>query len=88
MPRQDNDEVALQKIKTEVRDRLANAATMSESKGRYSAKAQTDFENIWWYVREWLGEGETETRGTGKGGAMQELLDALKKLIERYEQPV
>jgi hypothetical protein len=75
-------------IETDIRGRLAEAATMQAGKEQCSLQVQMDFQNLYDYVREWLGEAATETRGAGKGGSMQELLDALKKLIERYEQPV
>jgi hypothetical protein len=41
-----DDEAALEIIKTQVRDRLAKAATMEERKGHYSAKIQSEFDRI------------------------------------------
>ena len=78
-----DDERALRIIKTEVRERLANAATMQAGKEQYSVLEQMKFTQLYEYVREWLGE-EKAGDETRKDGRTQELLDALKKIIERF----
>lgn len=79
------DEKALQAIKTNVRGRLAKTAAMSDSKVQYSLQAQMDFQKVYDYVSEWLGQEETATRGAGKSDRMQDLLAKIRKLLEEYE---
>ena len=76
---QDDDEKELNVIKTQVCVHLA-AAEMGEDRRRYSAEIQSEFDRIWRYVREWLGEGE-ETHGEDR---LHELLKQLKELIAKY----
>jgi hypothetical protein len=79
-PEMEDDDKALDVIEKRVCVHLAAAATMEESKGQYSAKIQSEFDRIWRYVREWLGEGEPETRED-----MRELLAALKRMLQKYD---
>lgn len=76
------DGTALEIIKRDIRPVLERHAASGTSTERYSEKVQAAFENVWRYVREWLGEGATETRGADR---MQELLAALHKLLEQYD---
>ena len=76
----EDDDRALAKIKDEVCVHLAAAAGMEEDKRRYSAQIQADFDKLWQYVRDWLGE-ESDGRGN-----TQELLAELKGLVERWEK--
>ena len=76
-----DDEAALEVIETQVSVHLAAAAEMGVSKRCYSAKIQTDYDAIWRYVREWLGE---ESDGDA-ARRLRELLAGLRKLLETFE---
>ncbi len=80
---QDDDEKALDVIKKQVCVHLAAAAEMGEDSGRYPAAIQSEFERIWRYVREWLGEDEAAARG---GESTGDLLAALKELVKHYDK--
>jgi hypothetical protein len=79
----EDDEKALEVIEKQVCVHLAAAAEVGEDKRRYSAAIQNEFERIWRYVREWLGEDEEETRG---GESTGELLPALKDLVSHFDK--
>ena len=76
-----DDEAALKVIEQQVCVHLAAAAEMGEGKRCYSAKIQADFDAIWQYVREWLGE---ESDGDA-ARRLRELLAGLRKLLETFE---
>jgi hypothetical protein len=82
---QRDDAKALEIIKKVVCVHLAAAAAaeMEEDRRRYSAAIQTEFERIWRYVREWLGEDEATAHG---GESTGDLLAALKELVRQYDK--
>ena len=82
-PEMEDDDKALEVIKQQVCVHLAAAAEMAEDRRRYSAEIQSEFDRIWRYVREWLGEGETENAGERDVGA---LLAALRKFLDDWER--
>jgi hypothetical protein len=79
---QDDDEKALEIIRTQVCVHLAAAAEMREDSGRYSAAIQSEFERIWRYVREWL----EADGGAHAGDRMRELLAKLKEVVRQYDK--
>ena len=76
-----DDEAALKVIEQQVCVHLAAAAEMGEGKRCYSATIQADFDKLWQYVREWLGE---ESDGDA-ARRLRELLAGLRKLLETFE---
>ena len=76
-----DDEAALQAIEQQVCVHLAAAAEMGEDMRRYPAAVRSDFEKLWQYVREWLGE---ESDGDA-ARRLRELLAGLRKLLETFE---
>jgi hypothetical protein len=83
---QDNDDMVMQLIKTRVYGHLENAARMSAQTTvmPYKIEIMMEFDDIWRYVREWLREGEPDTRGGEQGERMQEMLDELQTLLEHW----
>ncbi len=79
---QDDDEKALEVIRTQVCVHLAAAAEMGADSRRYSAAIQSEFARIWRYVREWLEADE----GAHAGDRMRELLFKLKEVVRQYDK--
>ena len=82
-PEMQDDDKALEVIEKQVCVHLAAAAEMEDDRRRYSPAIQEEFDRIWRYVREWLGEGETENAGERDVGA---LLAALRKFLDDWER--
>jgi hypothetical protein len=80
---QDDDNMVMDLIKTQVCVHLAAAAEMEDDRRRYSPAIQEEFSQIWRYVREWLGEDEAAARG---GESTGDLLAALKELVKHYDK--